>query len=325
MSLLVQIEKQLGDFQLRVDFTAEDGVLSLLGASGCGKSMTLKCIAGICKPDKGRIVLNGVTLFDSAQYINLPPQKRRVGYLFQQYALFPHMTVEQNLSIAVRDKQNAPAIVAEMVQRMQLTGLEQHLPHQLSGGQQQRTALARILVNAPEVLLLDEPFSALDAPLRFQMETEVRRITQRFGKPTLMVSHDPEEVYRLSDRVAILAAGHVESIGPKEQIFAQPQTRSGAILTECRNISRIRPLEGGKIRALDWGITLPEIGPGYDCVGIRARDIRPGPNVPCHVTSVMENPFSVTVQLHPDGADPQAALIWELDKTQWAALQGAEV
>ena len=149
MALHVDIEKTLGSFHLKVKFEAGNHVLALLGASGCGKSMTLKCIAGIETPDRGRIVLDGTTLFDSEERVNLPPQRRRVGYLFQQYALFPNMTVAQNIACGVREKKDARAQVEEMIWAMHLEGLEHKKPHQLSGGQQQRAALARILVNAP--------------------------------------------------------------------------------------------------------------------------------------------------------------------------------
>ena len=326
MALSVWIEKTLGAFQLDVRFEAENGVLSLLGASGCGKSMTLKCIAGIAKPDKGRIVLDGVILFDSEKKIDLPPQKRRVGYLFQQYALFPNMTVEQNIMAGVRDKKKARLLADDMIRRMRLTGLEHHRPHQLSGGQQQRTALARILVNEPEVLLLDEPFSALDSHLRFQMEAEVRAIVQSFGKPVLMVSHSQDEVYRLSDRVAVMGSGRVECIGPRQDIFAQPQTCNGAILTGCRNLSPVTPLPDGRMFARDWGLALPV--QGCDWVGIRARSILPdtGENgILCHVTAEIENPFTVTVLLHPHGTGPAACLVWELEKQQWSQLRAPDV
>lgn len=325
MPLSVDIQKDLGDFHLNVAFESDGGVLALLGASGCGKSMTLKCIAGICKPDRGRITLDGVTLFDSEKHINLPPQKRRVGYLFQQYALFPNMTVEQNVAAGVRCKAQAKQATAEMIHRMRLDGLEKLRPHQLSGGQQQRTALARILVNEPEVLLLDEPFSALDSHLRFQMEDEVRHIVQGFGKPVVMVSHSQDEVYRLSQRVAVMAAGHVESIGPKKEIFTQPQTRNAAILTGCRNISKVQPLAGNRLLAQDWGIELAGLANGCDFIGIRAQDIVPGDgenSVACQVTAEIENPFSVTVMLRPCGAENTVPLIWELDKEQWSKLRG---
>lgn len=321
MSLSLEIEKKLGDFRLNVAFEAENGVLALLGASGCGKSMTLKCIAGIVTPDRGKIVLDGVTLYDSEQRINLPPQRRRVGYLFQQYALFPNMTVEQNIAVGVRQREKAKQKAAEMIEKMRLSGLERLKPHQLSGGQQQRTALARILVNEPEVLLLDEPFSALDSHLRLQMESEVREIVRKFGKPVVMVSHSRDEVYRLSDRVAVMAAGLVESIGAKSEIFAQPKTCNGAVLTGCRNISRIRLLDDGSLWAEDWNVPLDIPAGDFECVGICARDIESSENgTVCEVEEEIENPFSVTVALRPRGS--RGCLFWEMDKQKWAALRG---
>ena len=165
MSLSVDIEKKLGAFHLRSQFEAPDETMALLGASGCGKSMTLKCIAGIVTPDRGRIVLGGRVLFDSEKKINLPPQQRRVGYLFQQYALFPNMSVEQNILCGIRsgDKAEKRRVLAEKIRMFRLEGLEKKHPAQLSGGQQQRVALARILCSEPEAILLDEPFSAIRA------------------------------------------------------------------------------------------------------------------------------------------------------------------
>ena len=158
MALSVNIRKKLGSFQLQVQFDAEQGIpLALLGASGCGKSVTLRCIAGILKPDEGRITLDGVVLYDSAAGIDLPPQQRRVGYLFQQYALFPNMTVRQNIAAAVRDRKARAGVAAEKLRQFQLESVADLRPDQLSGGQQQRCALARILASAPRVILLDEP------------------------------------------------------------------------------------------------------------------------------------------------------------------------
>ena len=166
MALYVDIEKKLGSFHLRAKFEVDGETLALLGASGCGKSMTLKCIAGIERPDRGQIILDGETLFDSEKHIDLPPQKRRVGYLFQQYALFPSMTAEQNILCCIRSGTRAEKrrALAEAVRMFRLEGLEKKLPAQLSGGQQQRVALARILCSRPKAILLDEPFSALDGP-----------------------------------------------------------------------------------------------------------------------------------------------------------------
>ena len=207
MSLSVEIQKRLGEFTLDLRFESEAGMLALLGASGCGKSMTLKCIAGIETPDRGRIVLNGRVLFDSEKGVDLPPQKRRVGYLFQQYALFPNMTVEQNLRTAVRKlpKAEQKARVAERIAAFRLEGLEKHRPHQLSWGQQQRAALARILLSEPEALLLDEPFSALDDALKWRLELELMEQIDRFDGDVLFVSHSRDEVTRLCERVCVLS------------------------------------------------------------------------------------------------------------------------
>ncbi len=319
MSLSVDIEKTLGAFHLRVRFESERGVLSLLGASGCGKSVTLKCIAGIERPDKGTIVLNGVTLFDSEQHIDLPPQKRRVGYLFQQYALFPNMTVRQNIRCGVRDKRDADAVVDGIIRKMHLEGQEKLRPRQLSGGQQQRVALARILVNRPEVLLLDEPFSALDSHLRLALEQEVREIIRDFGKPVLFVSHDREEVFRLTDRIAIMRDGSIETLDEKNAVFADPKTVNGAALTGCRNVSRIEALGDTRVLALDWGMELELGRPVGDArfVGIRGHDIQAGDGenpVRCRVAEAVENPFSATLLLRPLGDGASGELVCRTSK-----------
>ena len=330
MSLFVDIEKTLGAFRLRVSFTAENGLLSLLGASGCGKSMTLKCIAGIERPDRGKIVLNGVTLFDSERHIDLPPQARRVGYLFQQYALFPNMTVRQNIRCGVREKQGAEAAVDEIIRAMRLEGLEQSKPHQLSGGQQQRTALARILVNRPEVLLLDEPFSALDAHLRFQLEREMLETVRAFGKPVIMVTHDRDEAFRLSDRIAVLRDGAIEVVGPKHAVFTDPQTRAGAILTGCKNVSPLQKLSERRVFATDWGMELTldrDVGDAK-FIGIRMHDLRPGGgenSFRCRVAEEIENPFSYTLMLRSVENPDSAPVGWETGKERWEALRAEEL
>ena len=327
MALSVDIEKTLGAFHLRVRFESDAGVLSLLGASGCGKSMTLKCIAGIERPDRGRIILNGATLFDSGKRIDLPPQARRVGYLFQQYALFPNMTVRQNIRCGVREKAGADAVVDGIIRKMHLEGLEKLRPRQLSGGQQQRVALARILVNGPEVLLLDEPFSALDSHLRLQLEQEVREIIRDFGKPVLFVSHDREEVFLLTDRIAIMRDGYLETLDEKNAVVADPKTVNGAALTGCRNISRIEPRGETRVFALDWGAELELGRPVGDAqfVGIRGHDIQPGNGenaLRCRVAEAVENPFSVTLLLRPVGGNAEGALTFRTSKKRGA--QSAE-
>ena len=337
MALYVDIEKALGDFRLSVRFEAGDEVLALLGASGCGKSMTLKCIAGIERPDRGRIVLDGVTLFDSERRIDLTPQKRRVGYLFQNFALFPNMSVRGNIACGVRGgsmtKAQAREAVDGMIRLMRLEDLQDRRPHQLSGGQQQRVALSRILVSEPNVLMLDEPFSSLDSHLRFALEREVREVMRRFGKTVLLVSHDRDEVFRLSDAVAIVHDGRVQTVGKRRDVFADPMTRSGAILTGCKNISRIEHLGGDRVRALDWGVEL-DVGreaEGAAYIGIRMHSVRLAGGarevnrIDCAVAEEIENPFSFTVMLRPEGAPPGALIGWEMEKDVWRKARAKRI
>ena len=330
MALLVDIEKNLGAFHLKVNFEAGDEVLALLGASGCGKSMTLKCIAGIEKPDKGRIILDGRTLFDSEKRINLSPQKRKVGYLFQQYALFPNMTVRQNIAAGVRKGKKKDAVVQEMISAMSLEGTENKRPCQLSGGQQQRVALARILANEPDLLLLDEPFSALDSHLRFRLEQEVRDVMHRFGKTVLLVSHNRDEVFRLSDSIAIIHGGRIETIGTKKEVFRAPGTRNGAVLTGCKNVSPIKKLSERRVLALDWGMELElneDVGDAT-YIGIRMHDIceKGDTNVfSCDIIEEIENPFSFTIMLKKHGEEGTSPIGWEMDKELWRKLRADPV
>ena len=334
MSVSIDIEKRLGDFQLKVRLEGENEVLALLGASGCGKSMTLKCIAGIEKPDRGRIVVDGETLFDSKKHINLSPQQRRTGLMFQNYALFPNMTVRQNIRAgALREKEDRERErrIDEIMERFGLTELEKHYPAQLSGGQQQRTALARILVSGPRILLLDEPFSALDSHLRFKLEREVMQVIRRFGKTVILVSHDRDEVFRLSDKIAVMNAGKVETFGPKAEVFANPKTRTAAILTGCKNISAIKPIGERRVFAEDWGIELEtgENADGFSYIGIRMHDVEQGTgenSFVCSVVEEIENPFSYTIMLRPEGADEDSTPIgWETQKEDWAKIRSEKV
>ena len=207
MSLIVDIEKDFGSFYLKANIKQEKGVLGFLGESGCGKSMTLKCIAGIVKPDRGRIVLNGRVLFDSEKKINLQPQERKVGYLFQNYALFPHMTIKENIEIGLSNlsKEDKDKVVKEHLTKMKLEGFENRYPHQLSGGQQQRIAFARALACNPEILLLDEPFSALDYQTRLMVNDDVYKIIKNENKTAILVTHDISEAIAMSDRIAVLS------------------------------------------------------------------------------------------------------------------------
>ena len=258
MSLIVDIEKKLGSFTLRSKFETDKGTMALLGASGCGKSVTLKCIAGIMTPDKGRIILDGETLFDSEQRIDLTPQQRRIGYLFQQYALFPNMTVSQNIQCGIRTGSRAEKQrqASEQLRRFRLEGLEKKYPAQISGGQQQRVALARILASEPRAILLDEPFSALDSFLKWNLELELSDLLSDFGGPILWVSHDLGECYRNCRTVCVIEDGTSSPVTEMEALIRHPATQSAARLTGCRNFLPAHRCGDG-VRVDGWDLYLP--------------------------------------------------------------------
>lgn len=334
MSLVVDIKKDFGSFRLDVSFEAEDGgITGLLGASGCGKSVTLKCIAGIETPDEGRIVLNGRTFFDSARRINLSPQKRRVGYLFQNYALFPNMTVAQNIAAGVRSRAHRDEITARLVRFLYLEGSEAKYSRQISGGQQQRTALARILASEPELLMLDEPFSSLDSYLKWQVELELTGLLASFEGPVLYVTHDRDEVYRNCKQVCVLDRGRSQSSQPMWRLFDNPATLSACLLSGAKNISRARALGDGRLEAIDWGVELTcslPLPEGLAYVGVRSHYLRPaggpGPNrILCRVERVIEEIFSTVILLAtPGGENGYSRLRLELPKAEWAALSSPD-
>ncbi|MEG0845665.1 MAG: ATP-binding cassette domain-containing protein [Niameybacter sp.] len=260
MKLIVEIEKQLGDFLLEVAFETEQGVLALLGASGCGKSMTLKCIAGIETPDRGYIELGGKVLYDSKQHINLPPQERGVGYLFQNYALFPNMTVAQNIGISV-PKSKSTQVISNFIKLFQLEGLEKHYPSQLSGGQQQRVALARMLAAEPKVLLLDEPFAALDSYLKWELEQVMLEVMGAFAKPIVFVSHNQEEVDHLATYIGVIQGGKLTEIRPKKEVFASPSTRAEARICGFKNMVRVEQVGEQALYVPEWACTLTQLPP----------------------------------------------------------------
>lgn len=325
MKLVVSIQKKLRDFTLNVQFETENEIFALLGASGCGKSMTLKCIAGIEKPDSGFISLNDRVLFDSENNINLPPQKRKIGYLFQNYALFPNMTIAENISFVISGNDNKKtSAVAELLQVFALTELEHAYPHQLSGGQQQRAALARIIAAESELLMLDEPFSALDNYLKWQLELELMKILKKYGNAALFVSHDRDEVYRLADKIAVLNKGKIDTINSKHQLFANPQTLAATLLTGCKNISKAHHVNEHTLYADDWKIELSSAAPvphDLKYVGIRAHYLLPARDTDeinsyeMKVLQEIEDTFSYIVMVRYD--DKAQPIRWEIDKKLW--------
>lgn len=257
MSLIVDIKKKFKGFDLNVSFETNNEYLGILGASGSGKSMTLKCIAGIETPDEGRIVLNDKVLFDSQKKINLKPQERNVGYLFQNYALFPNMTVEENISLGLKlPKAEKNKMVLDMISTFHLQGLEKKYPIQLSGGQQQRVALARSIAYSPDVLLLDEPFSALDTHLREQVQDEVFELMKIYKGDVLMVTHSMDEAYRFCKNLMIIENGKSILTDNTKEIFKSPSYVSVARLIGCDNISSCIKLSTNKAYALDWDLEI---------------------------------------------------------------------
>jgi molybdate transport system ATP-binding protein len=280
MSVTVSVSKRLSaSFSLNVEFetAADSGCLGILGPSGCGKSMTLKCIAGIETPDEGHISVNGRVLFDSAKKINLKPQVRRVGYLFQNYALFPRMTVLENICAGLPGSKTESLKKAHaFLERFELAGLENHYPYQLSGGQQQRTALARMLIREPELILLDEPFSALDTGLREQMQIQFLDLLKN-RRDAVMVTHSRDEVFKLCGETLVMDAGRKLVMDNTRALFQHPGTVRIARLTGCKNISPVTQTGEREIFAHDWGLTLRTAAPvdrGVTHAGIRAHDFR---------------------------------------------------
>ena len=319
MSLSVKIRKQLSGFCLDVDFRAEDGVTCLLGASGCGKSMTLKCIAGIEKPDEGVIELDGRVLFDSRRKIDLPPQKRRVGYLFLNYALFPNMTVRQNILCGLcreKDARRREERLGEMLRLMRLEARADQKPGRLSGGEQQRAALARILVSDPQVLLLDEPFSALDGHLKDSLKIELRDLLAGFGREVLMVTHDRSEAYNMSREIAVMDRGRLLTVKPTKELFADPGSVQAAILTGCKNIERAVRLGEHEVEVPAWGLRLETKEPvreGLCAIGIRAHYFSPAAprnRFPVRFVEEMEEPFETTLQFRFAAQSETSPAVW---------------
>lgn len=327
MNLQVNIQKQLSDFSLTMEFEGMEGTLGLLGASGCGKSLTLKCIAGIETPDKGRIILNDRVLFDSEKGINVPIQKRRVGLLFQNYALFPHMTVRQNIEIGMQKRLDRKTRTEVIARLFHLEGLLDRYPGRLSGGEQQRVALARIMAQEPEVLMLDEPFSALDSYLKDNLQQELSEILQDYKGQILMVSHSRDELYRFCQSILVLHQGKIVERGTRTDIFCNPTQLITAKLTGCKNLSRAKKISEYEVAALDWNIILKTdqvVEEGVRYVGIRAHHIRPSMGkeeniLPITLAEYSEGPFEhkLLFRIKSKEAESQK-LWWIISKQEWS-------
>ncbi len=259
MSLEVHIKKDLGSFQLDVDISAGAETLGFLGASGCGKSLTLRCIAGIERPDEGFIKVDDRVFFDSARRIDLSPQERKTALLFQNYMLFPNMTIEQNVASGIgrkTPKDEVERIVNRELKRFSLSGFEKRYPAQLSGGQQQRVALARMLAASPDILMLDEPFSALDAHLKGVLEQNLVDLFEAFSGTILYVSHDIDEALRFCDKIAVVEAGSIVEVDTGEELVNAPRSEAAIKLSGCKN--SVPYLKNGEheVWVPRWGVSV---------------------------------------------------------------------
>jgi molybdate transport system ATP-binding protein len=297
-------------FSLNLEFQAVAGVTVLFGPSGSGKTQILDSIAGFVRPDEGRIMLDDEILFDAASGVNLPPQARNCGYVFQDYALFPNMTLRQNLEFAAerRPRLERHRRVNEMLDRFQLGGAAPRRPHEVSGGQRQRCSIARALIGAPKLLLLDEPSQGLDVPLRAELYDILRQVRADFKTPILLVTHDLDECFELGEEMIILREGRIVQSGTPSAILDQP-----ANLEVARLLGKFN-LIPGEIRALDPGQKTSRVqvgdfelaGPYFPgrlkgdrvtlCVRpeqlrLLPRNGRPGQNqMPAELTRTMERP-----------------------------------
>jgi molybdate transport system ATP-binding protein len=325
LSIYVDIKKQLSSFNLEVNFQHENGILGFLGASGSGKSMTLKSIAGLVTPAEGKIVVNDKFFFNSQAKINLTPQKRKVGYLFQNYALFPNMNIIDNIEIGASNLKDIEkkALSREYIKRFDLSGLEKRYPWQLSGGQQQRVALARALIISPDILLLDEPFSALDQHLRNNLEKELMSILKNYNGNIIFVTHDIAEAYRVCNDIIVYEAGKSLKKREKKDLFKRPKTLSEATLTGCKNISKAKKTGKYTIYAENWGhefIVNDEVPENVEYICIRAHDIDirndsiTENTFSYKIDNIIENPFEFTLHMKSNDKPISSLIEYKLEK-----------
>ena len=299
--LYADIHKTIDGFDLNVMIESDAARIGILGESGSGKSMTLRSIAGIETVDSGHIEVDGRVLYDSSTKTDLKPQKRNVGYMFQNYALFPTMTVLKNVMAGLgRTTEENRAKAIDMLKRFRMDGFEDKLPGELSGGQQQRVALARIMVTEPSLILLDEPFSALDSYLRDRMQVEMLEMLEDYAGQVVMVSHSRDELYRFSEELFIVSHGSIIRHGETKAVFNEPESTIAARLTGCKNFTEARLIDRHTIEATDWGITLRlkrEVPHSIHNVGCRAHCFQPvwGERqencIKCDVVRVDDLPF----------------------------------
>lgn len=345
MSLSVSIKKSFPAFTLNVDIEAGNETIGWLGESGCGKSLTMRCISGIETPDEGKIVVNGKTFFEreagKRPAVNLSPQERKTALLFQNYMLFPNLTVAENVAAGIDrklPKEERNAQVDAELKRFGLDGFGKRYPSQLSGGQQQRVALARMLAAKPDILMLDEPFSALDAHLKGVLEQNLAGLFETFHGTILYVSHDIDEALRFCDRIAVIEKGHVMEVSTGNNLVNNPQSAASIRLSGCKNTTPAHRIDDHRVFLPAWGIEVETDKPApqnLTYMGVRAffleRAKEPGRNTyRVRVVRTSDSRFDRSVLLEfldrTPGSDPvveqtenemkylEQHLFWRVDK-----------
>lgn len=336
--LELKAERRAENFDMNVSLSSSQGAIGLLGPSGAGKSMTLRMIAGLNAPDRGRIALNNRVLFDSETQQNLPAAQRRVGFVFQDYALFPHLTVAENVGFGLRrlSIEERRLRVNQHLTSMQIADLADRYPREISGGQRQRVAIARCMATDPDALLLDEPFAALDPHLRRQTEEQLRRALSGFKGPVVFVTHDMEEAFRFCTDLLVLDRGRVIASGPKHQLFEDPGTVAAARLTGCKNIVKAVRTGSHRVSVPDWECELEtsqEVDAAVTHIGFRSHQVRfrddgSGDNVfPCWLASINEAPHEMTLYLRlhkPAGQEESPHLQADVPKDLWRTLSAKQ-
>lgn len=334
-ALEAELERDLGAFTLKIELKADGGPVGLLGASGAGKSMTLRMLAGVSTPDRGRIVLNGKTLFDSTAKVQVAAAQRRIGVVFQDYALFPHLTVAENVGFSLRalPATERATRVRGLLASMHILELADRYPQEISGGERQRVALARCMAMEPEALLLDEPFAALDPHLRRQTEEELRETLAGFRGAVVFVTHDMEEAFRFCRELLVLERGHVIARGPKHELFERPRSVAAARLTGCKNIAVAHRVNEHRLAVDGWSCELVSESPvpaALTHLGYRSHQVTftAGPaaeNIfPCWLVTTSEAPHEMTLYLRfgePAAPGDTAHLQADVPKSLWRVLQ----
>lgn len=328
MAININIKKTVGSFGLDIEMQCDSKRIGILGASGCGKSMTLKSIAGVEYIDEGYIEVDGNILLDTKKKINLKPQKRKIGYLFQNYALFPTKTVEYNIMAGLKGtKEENKKRVREMMEKFQIQGLEERLPGELSGGQQQRVALARIMAYEPHIILLDEPFSALDSFLKDRLKQEVLEMIDDYEGTIILVSHSRDEIYQFTNELFVMENGKIICSGPTREIFQNPRRVEAARLTGCKNIVPIERRNHHSFSIPNWEANICVEGyvpEDTKYIGYRAHGFIPvwGERrkncIPFRLSSRAELPFEKKFFLE---SKTDEEICWFVQQDMWDELE----